>query len=129
MIITGCGREPAINADMKSAVDRYLRDAPNQGHYDELTSVDYGSLPDGQLGKCNVITSIGGAVTSRNIRIQRDSQRDPILLDVLVAHELGHCLHDKIHDDMRVPMLMNTKLMPSINYWSDHLDDEIRNLF
>lgn len=121
----GCGREAAINADLKASVERYLSNAPNHGHYSELVSVDWGEPPNGALGQCVKIPQLDQSY-ARKVRIKRrgDSQ---IVVDTLVAHELAHCLHDKVHDDTRRPMLMNTVFLEGQEaYWESNLDSEIR---
>lgn len=127
MALTACGREPAINGDLQAAVDRYLAHVPTRGHYDDLVSVDWGETTDGAQGQCLKAPRWDGSL-SRKVRIVR-SDYDAVILDALVAHELGHCLHDKVHDNSVIPKLMNTYMVQDTDYWTQHLDEQIEAMF
>ncbi len=124
--LVGCGSvERHVSSAMSSGVDRYLKLAPNHGHWDDLTSVDFGTPKAGALGECRVTSKAG--VTERRVIVLRIPESE-ILLQVTIAHELAHCLHDRHHDDLG-QKLMNTQRVGDSEYWETHLDDQISALF
>lgn len=129
-LLTGCGAMTGLKVDPKlqGAVDRYMAHVPDQGHYDELTRVQFGDTADEAYGECVVVRNKQkGFIVERHVTIKRNAGTG-IWLEVTVAHELAHCLHNKGHDTDGLK-LMNPVRTGDETFWVQNLNEQIEGLF
>lgn len=125
LLFTACGREPRREL---SGLDNYIKLFEYEGalrnyNFDvEDLVVEFGTLNKETLGICYT-----GAETPR-IVLDHNSwdKMDKDTREVLVFHELGHCILDLNHDNSK-PAVMNSFLMMGslYNYNRKLLLDEL----
>lgn len=142
LLLVGCGseKEPlTVDPDFQPALDLYLSIAPDRGHLNEMVSISYSTdLEPGVNATCNVKVKTYEAngvkykdpTTERRILVRPGVAKAPsFYLYALVAHELGHCLHDLPHVEGDSKALMAEEVFESEPYWQYNLPQEIARLF
>jgi len=129
-LISGCGAMTGQKIDkrLQGAVDRYLAHVPNQGKWDDLESVQFGSPSKEAFGECVTVRGKYDSVVKRKVVI-KDLDEPEIMAEVTVAHELAHCLHGKIHVGGGDVHLMNPVRQGDAEWWTNNLNDQIEGLF
>lgn len=134
-VLVGCGR--SIPPEFQPYVDKFLSDAQAQGRTGveiKYLDIKFGEIgEDGVDGDCET-----GFLSTPTITIvKRYWDRYPeSLREVLLYHELGHCILGRGHRDDQVEdgyhnrpvSIMNTYLLAS-SYYLPNRADYIRELF
>lgn len=86
-----------IHEDFQPTVDRFLREAWIRGLNPDITGLDiqYGDPGDGAIGICYYL-----GTDTRDILIHPDRfEADPLFMQEVIMHELGHCILQRPHID------------------------------
>jgi hypothetical protein len=128
--LVGCGREeepmvPEFDADLTPSMERYLALAPDRGRMPLLATVSYGELP-GIGGYCADVEGYYHITVNAVFK-----EKDRIFKDVVVAHEMGHCVHGLTHtEDPESLMYGGTfHITRDREMWEAELDNKIKALF
>jgi Zn-dependent peptidase ImmA (M78 family) len=131
ILLTGCGREgdsvmePVFEASLVPSMERYLAIAPNRGRMDLLASVTYAPLSAG--GYCTQDEE-GYWHIAVNAVMREKAQ---IFRDVILAHEMGHCVHGLTHTEDPESLMYGGSfhITRDQDKWEAELDNKIRSLF
>lgn len=120
LVLVGCGQAPQdppprlvplwVDEQLQSVVARILGEAEtaevSQGFMFSVRSISvvpaYEDLPN-VLGQCTV------GQFDRFITIREDIVARPVVLELVMRHEMGHCVWDQPHDDSSLGV-MNSSL-------------------
>lgn len=139
--LVGCGSDdtPKIDPDFQEAYNVYMTFAPNKGDADELESIQWtdeelDGIPE-RRGRCYVKwDQVKGkripGTTKRKILIRRQGTGEGAYwLKALVAHELGHCLHNFGHSADEDAIMWGAVALHSDEYWQEHLSERLYEMF
>lgn len=116
LALSACGRAPTIDhGPFQSYIDAYENEANERGksyNYDNLT-IQYGPLDSNRLGLCMKRGNEG------TITVKYDfDQYNEYTKEVIIYHELGHCISDLVHYS-KVPAIMNGAVLDGY-YFNEH---------
>lgn len=127
----GCGTEHdlVVDPELEPLLSQYLSMAPDNGHLDEVTSIQFGELGAGDHGLCEIERAqVNGFTyeTTRKITIRRPGVG--MRLDTTVFHELGHCLHDLEHTGGEWD-IMNPARVRDNTFWEENMARQLGRMF
>jgi hypothetical protein len=134
MVLAGCGlppidEEPPGNVPgiFKAYVAIFVQEAATRGQPVDPTylTVEFATLTNRTVGICHSRPS--AKTTLIRIDLKAWSEFNDAARELLMFHELGHCLLDLDHTTGRPQSVMAPTLMDPAIYWSNrtHLIDEM----
>jgi len=139
IIVLGCG--PQSNGILYKDVEfipyvesylKYKQTYGLEGFQSFPITIQFGELPPGKGGQCNVVnTTVAGVKTvDRTITIDRYwwASINEAQKEILMFHELGHCDLDIRHHLDYGPNIMNTYIL-DYNIYLTRKEELLKNLF
>lgn len=144
-LTSACGRQsdgPKIDPTLQQGVNLYLQFAPNHGDWDKLTEVslydgDTSDIPGAEeIGACESFDEhtpkqLGHKVIpgSETRRVYVKLGQTEYLSQAVIAHELGHCLHNFDHVDDPDAIMQPVVGSQDEIYWKEHLSERLYEMF
>lgn len=122
-VTVACGRDPHVDPELRIVLESYLTTAPDHGHLDDVSAIEFGTPPAGDLAVCEKAGKV--YKTDRTITVSREAVG--AALWAAVFHELGHCLHDLQHNP-RAGSIMYAREVGEA-YWQSHFEEESHLMF
>ncbi len=130
LLLTACGREKDFEIDptFQPMLNYYLSIAPDHGHLEQLQSIQFDDVPNGDKGitEYEPLAYKGKtyyAVT--HIKIRRGMS--PAITKAAVLHELGHALHG-LHHVEGVEIMAKT-MTNDEDYWAANWEIAASRMF
>lgn len=98
---------PDYQAFIETAVKQHVTLNSRLRNVELVDSIDTNNPNGRTIGLCTVASTNDGQVAYRDVQIVKDVANDPILLRVVMFHELGHCLLSLEHTGTENKQIMD----------------------
>jgi hypothetical protein len=111
LLISGCGRDddfkPVYNVpeELQPLIELFIREASVRGHAISIDNliISYDEGPGAVCGSCNLSELSNQVQKIITLNSKNPCWNEPLELENLLFHELGHCVLGRLHVDELLP--------------------------
>lgn len=127
---TSCGHKDEIDPEFHPYVDSFLKTCTQTSNDCKMYnfSIEFvDEVPGSPVGLCQVSLTRGNEIQQK-ITIER-SYKDDANLNVLIYHELSHCLRFQEHTEGNTPAIMRSYMMNEFEFAAKPWDVWVDEMF